>query len=89
MFTAAARKPRSRQRDPVEPEVDALDERVLRHDEPAGEPRRVVGDPGREAAPLELGEQPELAQLVRASRRSAIRAPPVERGRDRARASAS
>ena len=53
--------------DPVEPEVDALDERVLRDDEPAGELRRVVLDPLREAAPLQLGEQAELAELARAS----------------------
>ena len=39
-FTAAARKPSSRQRDPVEAEVDALDERVLRDDEAARRPRR-------------------------------------------------
>ena len=42
MLTAAARKPSSRHGEPVEPEVDALDERVLRDDEPVGELGRVV-----------------------------------------------
>ena len=43
--------------------MDALDERVLRDDEAAVERGGVVLDPAREAAPLELGEQPELAEL--------------------------
>ena len=49
-------------RDPVEAEVDALDERVLRHDG-AGDLRGVVLDPVHEAAALELGEQAELADV--------------------------
>ena len=56
--------------DPVEPEVHALDERVLGDDAPAGQLGRVVLDPLREAAPLELGEQAELADVSRAARRS-------------------
>ena len=48
---------------PVEPKVDALDERVLRDDEPAAELGCVVLDPAREAAPLELGQQAGLAEL--------------------------
>ena len=63
MFTAAARKPSSAPRDEVEAEVHALDERVLRHDEPV-DLRCVVLDPLREPAPLELGEQAELTRLV-------------------------
>ena len=47
--------------------MHALDERVLRDDEPAGELRGVVLDPPREAAPLELGQEAELAQVARAS----------------------
>ena len=43
--------------------MHALDERVLRDDEPAGELRRVVLDPACEPAPLELREQAELAEL--------------------------
>ena len=43
--------------------MDAFDERVLRDDDAAVELRRVVLDPARKAAALELGEQPELAEL--------------------------
>jgi hypothetical protein len=50
-------------RDPGEPEVDSLDERVLGDDE-AVDLRGVVGDPLGEAAPLELGQQAELADLI-------------------------
>jgi hypothetical protein len=71
-LTTAARKPRSRHE--VEAEVDALDERVLRHHEPV-DLRGVVLDPLREAAPLQLGEQPELAGLVE-PHSSAIRTRP-------------
>ena len=38
--------------------MDAFDERVLRDDE-AADLRRVVGDPLRQAAPLELREEPD------------------------------
>ena len=62
MFTAAARKPSSRHVEPVEQEVHALDERVLRDDEPADD-RRVVLDADDQPAPLELGEQAELTGL--------------------------
>ena len=50
-------------REEIEPKVHALDERVLRHDEPF-DLRRVVLDALRKPAPLELGEQAELARLV-------------------------
>ena len=50
-------------RDPVEPEVDALDERVLRDHEAAVELCRVVLDPACKTAAFELGEKPELAEL--------------------------
>ena len=43
--------------------MDALDERVLRDDQPF-DLRGVVLDAEREAAALELAEQPELADLV-------------------------
>ena len=43
--------------------MNALDERVLGDDE-AADLRRVVGDPLREAAPLQLGQEAELAQLL-------------------------
>src|SRR3954469_1288273 len=49
--------------DPVEAEVHALNERVLRGDEPAAERGRVVADADREPALLEQAEQPELADL--------------------------
>ena len=50
--------------DEVEAEVDALDERVLRHDEPL-DLRGVVLDADDEPAPLELGEELELpSQLL-------------------------
>ena len=55
-------------RDPVEPEVHALDERVLRDDPAAGKLRRVVLDPPDEPAALELREQPELTQVSERSR---------------------
>ena len=47
-------------RKPVEPEVDALDERVLRHDERRRPTRRVVLDADDQPAPLELGEEGAL-----------------------------
>ncbi len=50
-------------REEIETKVHALDERVLRHDEPV-DLRGVVLDALREPAPLELGEQAELARLV-------------------------
>ena len=51
-------------RDPVEPKVDVLDERVLRDDHACvAELRGVVLDPLREATALEFGEQAELARL--------------------------
>ena len=56
-------KPEVAPREQVEAEVHALDERVLRHDEPV-DLRRVVLDALREPAPLELGEEAELAGLV-------------------------
>ncbi len=46
----------------VEPEVDVLDERVLRDDE-LSELRRVVLDALRQAAALELGQQADLTEL--------------------------
>ena len=46
----------------VEPEVDVLDERVLRDDELTNL-RRVVLDALGEAAPLELGQQAYLTEL--------------------------
>ena len=62
-------------RRPVEPEVDALDERVLGDDDSVGEARRVVLDSSREAAALELREQAGLAEL-REPHRSPPAAPP-------------
>jgi hypothetical protein len=50
-------------RDPVEPEMDVLDEGVLGDDEALVELGSVVLDPLGKAAPLELGEQAELPQL--------------------------
>ena len=55
--------------------MDALDEHVLRHDEPLDD-RRVVLDPLREPSPLELGEQPELAELPERGHSSVMRARP-------------
>ena len=52
--------------------MDALDERVLRDDESVAELGRVVLDPAREAPPLELGQQAELAEL-----REPHRSPPA------------
>ena len=46
--------------------MDALDERVLRDDEPL-DLGGVVLDALREPAPLELGEQAELTRARRAS----------------------
>ena len=43
--------------------MDALDEGVLRGDEPAAEVRSVVLDPGDQPAALELREQAELTEL--------------------------
>ena len=59
----------------VEAEVDALDERVLRHDEPVHE-GRVVLDPLGETPTLELGQQPELANLPERRHDSVMRARP-------------
>src|SRR5436190_3377247 len=50
-------------RQPVEPEVHALDERVLCDDKPVAELSRVVVDLFGEAAALKLGQQAELAEL--------------------------
>ncbi len=75
MLTAAARAPSSRQIEQVEAEVDALDERVLGHDEPVHD-GRVVLDALGEPPPLELGEQPELADLSERRHGSEIRARP-------------
>ena len=47
----------------VEAKVHALDQRVLRHDEPV-DLRCIVLDALRQPAPLELGEQAELPRLV-------------------------
>ncbi len=49
--------------DPVEPEVDILDERVLCDDAAVVELGGVVLDPLHEPAPLELREQAELAEV--------------------------
>ena len=49
--------------DPVEPEVHALDEGVLRCHDPSLQLRGIVIDPLREPAAFELGKQPELAEL--------------------------
>ena len=49
--------------DPVEPEVDVLDDRVLRDDQPAGELGGVVPDIDDQTAILELGQQAELTEL--------------------------
>ena len=50
-------------RRPVEPEVNTLEERVLRGDEAAREPSRVVLDVMRETPSLQLGQETEFAQL--------------------------
>jgi hypothetical protein len=57
--------------------VDALDERVLRDDETV-DLGRVVLDLLREAAPLELRQEPELTELRELHR--SPRAGPVRRG---------
>ena len=62
-LTAAARKPSSRHETRSKPEVHALDERVLRDDEPVRELRRVVLDPLSQPALLELGEEAQLTDL--------------------------
>ena len=49
--------------DELEAEVHALDERVLRDDEPSGQLRGVVLDPLRKPSLLELGEEAELTDL--------------------------
>ncbi len=59
----------------VEAEVNALDERVLRHDE-AADHGGVVLDPLHEPAPLELREEPELPELVEPRHSSEMRARP-------------
>jgi hypothetical protein len=43
--------------------VDAFHDRVLRDDSAVGEDRAFRVQPGNEAAPLELREEPELTQL--------------------------
>ena len=65
--------------EPVEPEVDALDERVLGDDEPTGQLGGVVLGPLDQAARLELAQQPELARLRELHRRP--RAEPRSRRR--------
>jgi len=49
--------------DPVEPEVDLFDERVLRHDEIAAQLRRVVGNADDQFATLELRQEPDLTEF--------------------------
>src|SRR4029078_1628636 len=49
--------------DPVEPEVDPLDEGVLGDEEAVCPLCRVVVDPGGEPAPCELLEQAKLADV--------------------------
>src|SRR5262249_40489886 len=61
-------------RQPVEPKVDTLDERVLGDDESAAELCHVVLDPDGEPPPLELCEQAELAELRHLHR---LRASPI------------
>ena len=61
-LTAAAGSRARARSSQVEPEVDALDERVLGDDELA-ELRRVVLDSLGEPALLELGQQAELTEL--------------------------
>ncbi len=56
--------------DPVQVEVDALDESVLGH-HGSSHDRGVVLDPVRQAQPLELREEPELADLREPHRRPA------------------
>ena len=63
-------------RDPVEPEVHVLDQRVLR-DDGARDLGDVVLDRLREPAALQLGEQPELADLRKSRHRSRARARPT------------
>ena len=73
-LTAAARQPRSRHDDPVEPEVHALDERVLRHDEPAARaaPRRARRPrSGRAARARRAGRAHRPARASSTARRSA------------------
>jgi hypothetical protein len=55
--------------------VDALDERVLRHDEPTDD-RRIVLDPLHELSPLELCKEAELAELFEPRHRSEMRTRP-------------
>ena len=59
----------------VEAEVNSLDQRILRHDEPLHD-GGVVLDPLRQPAPLELGQEPELPELVEPRHSSEIRARP-------------
>ena len=73
-LTAAARQPRSRHDDPVEPEVHALDERVLRDDEPAARaaPRRARRPrSGRAARARRAGRAHRAARASSTARRSA------------------
>ena len=55
--------------------MNAFDERVLRDDEPVDD-SGIVLDPLGEAAPIELREQLELAELAESRHSSAIRARP-------------
>ena len=59
----------------VEAEVDALDERILRHDEPVDDRGVVLDSPGQ-SPPFELREQPELTELRERGHDSDIRARP-------------
>ena len=63
--------------EPVEPEVHALDERVLGDDEPAGELGRIVLDPDDQAARLQLPQEPDLSRVREQHRqpRAALRSP--------------
>ena len=54
--------------------MHAFDERVLGDDEPVPQLGRVVLDPAREPAPLELGQQADLAELTRAASTAALTA---------------
>ena len=71
--------------EPVEPEVDALDERVLGDDEAAGELGGVVLGSLDQPARLELAQEAELARLRELHRRP----PAAPRSRRRARITAT
>src|SRR5439155_27234862 len=72
--------------EPVEPEVDTFDERVLGDDEP-GDNGCVVLDALRKASLLELRQEPELTELGqphgRGARRRDLRPSRLQRDRGR------